>query len=169
MKEDLAAFGRDELLELIEIYCKNWLAMDGLWFQSVEKSYGMDAAMDHDVRVWEVFTKIEAKRIKTFLNLPERAGLEGLDRALKLRLYANINRDETVWEDGALIYRTLECRVQSARIRKSMPLHPCMQVGEVEYGEFAKAIDDRLRCQRISCYPEITDDRYCCVWKFTLE
>ena len=32
---------------------KNWLAMDGLWFQAVEQIYGMDAALALDREVWE--------------------------------------------------------------------------------------------------------------------
>ena len=32
----LDKLSREELLELIDIYAKNWLALDGVWFQSVE-------------------------------------------------------------------------------------------------------------------------------------
>jgi len=32
---------KDELTDAV----KNWIAMDGLWFQAVEKVYGMDAAI----------------------------------------------------------------------------------------------------------------------------
>lgn len=45
--------GREELVALLDIYAKNWLAMDGVWFQSVEQAEGMDAAMFHDARAWE--------------------------------------------------------------------------------------------------------------------
>ena len=71
INETLKNYNKEQLIELIEGYCKNWLAMDGVWFQSVERKYGMDEAMEHDCAIWEKFTVIEAKRIKTFLNLPE--------------------------------------------------------------------------------------------------
>ena len=116
----LENMSREQLEELIQMYCKNWLAMDGVWFQSVEKKFGMDEAMVHDVNIWSQFTVIEAKKIKAFLQLPDRAGLDGLEKALQLRLYANINRDEILREGNKLIYRTLDCRVQSARSRKGM-------------------------------------------------
>ena len=29
-----------DLLRLIDIYSKNWLAMDGVWFQSIESKFG---------------------------------------------------------------------------------------------------------------------------------
>ena len=85
--------------------CLNWLAMDGVWFQSVERELGMDEAMHHDTEAWKLFTVIEAKRIKEFLKLPEQAGLEGLARALSLRFYANITHKEIDICDDTLAYR----------------------------------------------------------------
>ncbi|MBQ1706119.1 MAG: hypothetical protein II028_09875 [Clostridia bacterium] len=167
--EALKALSREQLERLIEIYCKDWLAIDGVWFQSVERKLGMDEAMEHDVAVWKQFTVIEAKKIKEFLSLPQRAGLDGLEQALRLRLYANINRDEILREGNTLLYRTLDCRVQTARSRKNMPWHPCKAVGEVEYSGFARVIDDRISCRAVSCYPDKTDDSCACSWLFTLE
>lgn len=79
--EILKNLSHDELIELIRIYSKNWLAMDGAWFQAVERSRGMDEAMFMDAEAWKVFTVAEARRIKKFLKLPEQAGLE---KALKI-------------------------------------------------------------------------------------
>ena len=110
-QKNLNALTKDELIELIGIYSKNWLAMDGVWFQSVERKFGMDEAMFHDMQAWKRFTVIEARRIKAFLHLPEQAGLDGLAKALALRFYANINEDEMIMEKNTLTYRTLECRV----------------------------------------------------------
>lgn len=159
---------KEDLLRLIDIYSKNWLAMDGVWFQSIEQKFGMDEAIEHDMNAWRRFTEIEAMRIKKFLKLPDRSGIEGLKKALSLRLYANINDDEIILKDNVLVYRTLDCRVQNARKEKGMEFHPCKSVGIVEYTYFAKIIDDRFECEAISCYPEVTDITCNCSWKFTL-
>lgn len=82
---------REKLLELVSMYAKNWLAMDGVWFQSIESKYGIDEALEHDAVAWRRFTVIEARRIKEFLGLPERPGLEGLARALAFRFYGALN------------------------------------------------------------------------------
>ena len=167
-RERLKEYTKDQLIDLIEMYCKNWLAMDGVWFQSVESKFGMDEAMFHDEEIWKRFTVIEAQKIKKFLDLPEQAGLEGLKAALQLRLYSNINDDEIIIEGNTLTYRTIDCRVQSARTRKGMPLHPCKPVGLVEYAGFAKTIDSRFECECVSCFPDLTDESCACSWKFTL-
>jgi hypothetical protein len=165
----LNTMSKEDLIRLIEIYSKNWLAMDGVWFQTVERKFGMDEAIYHDQAAWRLFTKIEARRIKKFLNLPEQAGLEGLAKALSLRFYANINKDEITTCDNILTYRVIECRVQTARQRKNMEYHPCKSVGIIEYSEFAKLIDNRISCVCHSCYPDINDNTCCCSWRFTLE
>ena len=37
----LAELSKEQLLERIELYAKNWLAHDGVWFQSIEGKFGM--------------------------------------------------------------------------------------------------------------------------------
>lgn len=166
--DNLASYSKEELIRLIEIYSKNWLAMDVVWFQSVERKYGMDEAMYHDAEAWKRFTITEAARIKEFLGLEEQAGLAGLAKALSLRFYANINEDKTEIEGNTLLYTSVNCRVQRARERKGMPFHPCKSVGLIEYSGFAKVIDRRITCECVSCYPDITDVSCCCKWKFTI-
>ena len=37
MNDTLRNLGKDELVELLEIYAKNLIALDGTWFQSLER------------------------------------------------------------------------------------------------------------------------------------
>ncbi len=170
MNNKIEELNREELIELVRIYAKNMLALDGVWFQSIEKKSGMEEAMEHDRNAWRKYTEIEARRIKDFLKLPDNSGIAGLKQALAFRFYAALNGDEIITEgDNVLIYRTLSCRVQNARARKGMPFHPCKSVGILEYTYFAKVIDERFECEAISCYPDVTDDSCACSWKFILK
>jgi hypothetical protein len=154
--------------ELIDT-AKNWLAMDGLWFQAVEETYGMDAALAADRRVWERFSVIEAQRIMERLKLPENGGLDTLEPALKHRMYARLNDQEIQRPDrGTLIITMMTCRVQAARERRNMPAFPCKSVGLVEYAVFARTIDPRIVTRCISCPPETLPDIRYCSWEFTL-
>lgn len=169
----LETLSKEKLIELLEIYSKNWLADDGAWFQTIEKRHGMDEAMICDIEAWKIFTVAEARRIKKFLNLEKNAGLEGLAQALRLRFYANINQDEIIFEKEngkkILIYKNVDCFVQTARAKKNLPYHPCKPVGLEEYSGFARVIDERIVCECVSCFPEITDETCCCFWKFYLK
>ncbi len=167
---EMKDLSKEDLLLLLEDFGKRWLAHDGLWFQSIEKTRGMDEAIEKDIEAWDRFTKIEAKRIINFLNLPENGGIDALEEALKFRLYAVVNKQEAIREDeNTLIFRMNECRVQQARQRKNLPLFPCKPVGVVEYSEFAKTIDPRIKTEMITCPPDEYNGQYYCAWKFTLQ
>ena len=41
VSKEISNLNKEELLRLIETYAKNWLAMDGVWFQSIEDKFGV--------------------------------------------------------------------------------------------------------------------------------
>ncbi|MGE5258908.1 MAG: DUF6125 family protein [Hyphomicrobiales bacterium] len=161
---------RGELKKLLDGFCANWLANDGVWFQAVEFKDGMNDAKRCNDSVWGQFSPIEARAIKRFLQLPERPGLAGLKQALGFRIYAQINTQSIIEEGpGSLVYRMNECRVQSARKRKGLDDYPCKSAGLVEYTYFARSIDDRIQTECIGCPPDPHPEEWFCAWRFTLK
>ncbi len=139
------------------------------WFQAVEKHYGLEKAMELDVEQWKRFTVIEAKRIMKRFSIPNNGGIPALIKALKYRVYANINKQEIIEvTDKKCIFRMVDCRVQSARKRKELPDFPCKPVGLVEYINFAKTIDPRIITRCICCPPEKHPSHYFCSWEFSI-
>jgi hypothetical protein len=164
--EDLS---REDLLKLLDVYAKNWLAHDGSGFLALEERFGMETAIEMDIRSWERFSVAEAERIMRAFDIPQGGGLEALEKALGYRLYAGVNEQAATWTgDGALEFRMIECRVQSARRRKGLPDFPCKPVGVVEYGYFARAIDPRIKTECLACPPDPVGEAYCS-WRFTID
>ncbi|MDH4138363.1 MAG: DUF6125 family protein, partial [Anaerolineae bacterium] len=62
-EKTLKQLTKEELIGWLEDAAKNWLAHDGLWFQAVERQYGLETAIALDAEAWRSFTVIEAKRI----------------------------------------------------------------------------------------------------------
>lgn len=161
---------KESLLRLLNDLCINWLANDGVWFQAVEFSNGMNDAKRCNDSCWAQFSPFEAWSIKRFLDLPERPGLEGLKTALNFRLYARINTQTLIDESpDSLILQMNDCRVQSARKRKGLDDYPCKSAGMVEYPYFASAIDSRITTECIGCPPDKHPDQWYCAWRFTLK
>ncbi|HUW85796.1 MAG TPA: DUF6125 family protein [Methanoregula sp.] len=161
---------QEDVLQALTDAAKNWIAMDGLWFQAVEQAYGMDAALAIDRQVWEQFAVIEARRIKERLSLPENGGLDALEIAFNSRLVSLLNKLEILRPDEkTLIVTTKTCRVQATRTRKGMAQFPCRSVGMVEFPVFARTIDARIVTTCLSCPPETLPGTPYCSWKFTLE
>jgi len=161
---------KEGLLKLLVDTSKNWLAHDGLWFQAVEKKFGIDTAIELDARAWEQFTQIEAKRIMKRLDIKPGGGIQALIQALKFRLYAYVNIQEiTEVSKNHCVFRMVNCRVQEARKRKNLPDFPCKSVGIIEYSYFAKTIDKRIRTKCIACPPDPHPKDYYCCWEFSLK
>ncbi|MFX1356797.1 MAG: DUF6125 family protein [Promethearchaeota archaeon] len=140
------------------------------WFQAVEKEYGIDKAIELDVEQWKRFTVIEAKRIMKRFKIPENGGIPALIKALQFRVYANINVQEIVEiSENRCVFRMNNCRVQHARNQRNLPDFPCKSVGLVEYGDFAKTIDHRIKTICNCCPPDIHPKNYYCSWEFIIE
>lgn len=166
---DLRALDKEELIRIIEDDAKNWLAHDGLWFQAVESAHGMQAAVAADRAAWEKFTVIEARRIMERLGLAPGGGIPALLRCLDERMYARLNEQDAVEvTDARAVFVMRDCRVQSARRRKGLAPFACKPVGLVEYAEFARAVDPRIKTRCITCPPDPITADTACAWEFTL-
>lgn len=167
---DLKDLDRETLESMLIDFAKNWLAHDGLWFQTVEKHADMQTAIDLDTQAWERFTVIEAKRIMALHGIAPDSGLDGLKKALQYRLYAVLNTQEIRNEtENSFEFYMVECRVQSARHRKGMTLFPCKSVGIVEYTGFARTIDSRIKTEVICAPPDPQAGQgHFCGWRFSI-
>ncbi len=165
----LQNLSKEELIAIIVDDAKNWLAHDGLWFQAVEKMYGIDKAIEADAAAWDKFTVIEAQRIMARLGLEPGGGIPALVECLKHRLYARLNLQEAIEVTSTrAVFRMVDCRVQSARKRKGLPDFPCKSVGLVEYAGFARTIDPKIETRCISCPPDPHPEEYWCAWEFVV-
>jgi hypothetical protein len=157
------------LQNLKDRVAKNWLANDGIWFQAVESTEGMNDAKRCNDSCWARFSPFEASSIKQMLGLPDNPGLEGLKRALGFRVYAGINTQSIVDETPeSFVFQMNQCRVQAARKRQGLADYPCKSGGLVEYSYFARYIDKRIATECIGCPPDVHPDGWYCAWKFTL-
>jgi hypothetical protein len=166
----LARMDKKALSTALDDVAKNWLVNDGVWFQAVEFREGMVDAKRCNDSCWAHFSPFEAWSIKRFLNLGVSPGLEGLARALNFRVYARLNTQSVQWEEnGALVFKMNECRVQSARKRKGLDDYPCKSGGLVEYTYFARSVDARIQTECIGCPPDPHPQEWFCAWRFTLQ
>ncbi|OEU46262.1 MAG: cytosolic protein [Desulfobulbaceae bacterium S3730MH12] len=160
----------EKLKELKSRVAKNWLVNDGVWFQAIEFSEGMNDAKRCNDSCWAQFSPFEASSIKKLLGLGTNPGLDGLKRALGFRVYEAINEQSVVEEtESSFIFQMNQCRVQNARKRKGLDDYPCKSGGLVEYSYFARAIDSRIKTECLGCPPDEHPPEWFCAWKFSLE
>jgi len=157
---------KERLIQLIDAMSINWLATDGVWFQAVENNHDIYTSKRCNDTCWTRYSPLEATMIKSFLQLPEQSGLDGLEQALGLRLYERINKQFIQKSDEELTFHMVNCRVQDARKRKGLPDYPCKSGGLIEYQTFAKVIDPRIKTECIGCPPDDHPEAWACAWRF---
>ena len=59
-------------------------AVDGLWCMKVEERYGFETALEIDNAVWQVFPKIQARKLKELTKM--RNGIEALRECFTTKL-----------------------------------------------------------------------------------
>ncbi len=62
--------------QIAEYLHRCFTAADGLWFIKLEEKYGFDTALEIDNEVWKVMPKIQARMLKSMVNLGN--GIEAL-------------------------------------------------------------------------------------------
>lgn len=66
---------------------RSYFVVDGLWFVKTEEKRGFDEAMEIDEVVWEIMSKVQARKAKEVLGI-EVGSLDDLARAFQLKLTA---------------------------------------------------------------------------------
>ncbi len=161
---------KEKIEQLREAVSVNWLANDGVWFQAIEFTRGMNDAKRANDSTWAQFSPFEARTIKKILGMGEHPGIEGLKKALQYRLYNYVNKQEIIDETpNSFLFKMVECRVQLARKRKGLPDYPCKSGGLVEYTTFAETIDSRIKTMVVSCPPDPHPEDFFCAWRFYIE
>ena len=93
-----------------------------------------------------------------------------MKKALGMRMYAQINVQSIIDESSSsIVFQMNDCRVQTARKSKGMDDYPCKSVGLVEYTNFARGIDCRIKTECIGCPPDDHPEEWFCAWRFSIE
>jgi hypothetical protein len=157
---------KERLISLINVMSANWLTNDGVWFRAVEDDHDMYTGKRCNDTCWTRYSPVEAAILRSFLRLPEQSGLDGLEQALKYRLYANINEQVIERSGDDLILRMVKCLVQKTRGSQGLPDYPCKSAGIAEFETFARTIDSRITTECISCPPDEHPKEWVCSWRF---
>ncbi|MFC1968490.1 DUF6125 family protein [Chloroflexota bacterium] len=166
---ELESLPRETLLKVIKIFSRNWVTVDGLWFQHVEEEFGLDAALRLDLKMWERQSTIEAKRIKNTLGLTGEGPLTVMT-AINFMTGAVCFPPYEYEERSAemVIFGTPGCLPQEARKRNGRGEFPCKAVGMTHFSNYAKVIDPRVKVRCIFCPPDPHPEDMWCKWELSI-
>jgi len=167
-REMLAKMPKETLLDLFSMQIRNVWRVDGLYFLGIEEKFGTDAATEIDTNCWKVLGKLEARELKTLLKT-EKNGIPSLLHALRntsWSLYQEEKQVETSPRKGS--YRVTRCKIQEARLSKSLGVFPCRNVRFSYLKSFVEEFnpDIEVKCQVAP--PAERPKGVWCEWEFSL-
>jgi len=160
---------KEKIPDFIFLQLRNLWAVDGLYFLGIEQVSGTEAATRIDQNVWEVMGKIEAKKLKEFLNITGE-DISSMMTALQYSSWALDLEDKevTIKKDHAVI-RNVRCRVQNMRISKGLSKFGCKPVRLGFLKAFAKEFNPDIVVKCTVCPPDKHPENLWCQWEFTLK
>lgn len=167
--DELEKLPKETLIELIKMYSRNWHTCDGLWFSGVEERFGIDNALEIDINMWDVSSRLEAKRIKEILAIPDNAGLDEVLRAINFMSWAAKCAYRVERKADTAFLTVTSCPPQEARLKSGKGVFACRPTFESGFGNVASIIDPMVKVSCIYCPPGRHPQDSWCQWEFRYE
>ena len=167
--DEYQKLSKEQLIDLVKMYGRFALTLDGLWFLGVERMQGMNKAIELDEEVWRQFGRNEARILKKFLSIDSVSTLEEICKVYLLTpVFGNLGGQAEV-QDGRCYLSVTDCHPQKARVKKGMGEFPCKTVGIAYFDGFLKELSSDIRYKCIVCPPDEHSERLWCQWEVWIE
>jgi len=158
-----------KLLDLFFYHIRNLWRVDGLYFLGVEERFGTEAATAIDTNCWALMGKLEARELKTLLDVKE-GDVPSLMYALRNTSWSLDQRDKEIEVTKARgVYRVTRCRTQETRIRKGLPIFPCRYVRFTYLKSFTEEFNPDIEVNCRVCPPGERPMNVWCEWGFNVK
>lgn len=159
-----------KLVQTIRMISANAVTLDGLWFRSLEKEFGIEVALKLDHYMWERLAAIEARRVKENLEL-DFSGTLGIARAFlfeTMSLALPLPEVRVFDPSRAMLYYP-HCGIQETRGNLGLGVFPCKDVGIAIYKNFVRVLNPDATVNCVCCPPDEHPGEYYCAWEFNLD
>ena len=159
---------REKIADFIFLHLRDMWAVDGLYYLGIEENWGTEAATEIDRKVWEIMGKIEARKLKDFLQLKNN-DIPSMIKALQHSGWAlDLDDKEIIIEKERAVVRNIKCRVQNTRLKKGLNEFGCKPVRWGFLKSFAKEFNPDIEVECIVCPPDKHPQNLWCQWEFVL-
>ena len=164
------SFSKDTLIELLNLYGKLFMAVDGFWYLAVKEIISDEQALACDIWVWEKAIKYELERTTRLMNI-EGNDVATLMKALQLSPWFRcLNYEIDMKDSNNGILTVTHC--------------PTLEYLEKEGGEriesicgyvepkclkgYAEFFNPNMRVKLLKIPPRRSKQEICCQWEFSL-
>ncbi|MFH1932173.1 MAG: DUF6125 family protein [Pseudomonadota bacterium] len=167
--EEYRKLSKEQLIDLLQLFGRGALTIDGFWFLGVEKLHGTEEATDLDEQAWGHYGKVEAKLLKKYLSMEQVTRLEDICRIYLLTpIFGNLGATAEVRGNKCYLSVT-DCHPQKARVREKLGEFPCKGVGIAYFKSFLSELNPSLKFGCVVCPPDEHPEDLWCEWEVWFE
>jgi len=165
----LSDFSPGTLAQLLKLYAKLYIAMDGIWYRTLKERLGDKEALACDVQAWEDICRYEMARIKRQLKIRGN-DIVALMKAFQLCPWCLMMEfDIKIKSKNSAVFTvtycpTLDALEQEGGGRES---EICKIVEPRIMKAYASSFDPDIEVKCLKSPPRKSKDDICCQWEFT--
>ena len=171
LKQELLDLPKETLVDMVDMWVKNYWTNQNYWMVLVERDYGEENAGRLDSEVWQQTAKAQASRLKRILQLG--SDIQALATTLKFTAPQWVNSGFE-WElvgitSKRLVMRVTKCPMGTYRSDLNLPLFPCKSGSLPLYTALAKVINEKFLVTCLHAHPDNPRPGIMCEWEFKFE
>ncbi len=167
----LGDFSPDTLVELLALYGKLYMALDGFWYLAIKERVSNEEALACDIRVWERASRYE------MTNITKRLNIQGNDVIALMKGFQvspwfwNLRHKVEIENRNNAILTITHCPTLDALENEGegREREICQLVEPRIWNGSASAINPDMEVKCLKSPPRKNRDEICCQWEFKLE
>jgi len=164
-------FSPQFLTELLQMYGKFYMAIDGFWYLGVKEHIDNETALKVDLWVWDKAPRYELKRLAKMAGI-EGDGIDAVFKFLQIVPWMQITEFRAELESPKRgILTVTKCSTLEALEREGTGREGeiCSQVDTIALTAYAHFFNPKIRVEPLFLPPREDREGICCRWEFTLE
>ncbi len=167
----LEQYSKETLIDLVKLYSKLYIALDGFWYLSMKNEFNNDTAFRHDIWVWEKMHKREFKGLLDTLKI-EKKDIKSFFKVFMLTPWMpQLDYKIDIKGPNVAIMTVTYCPTLKALEKEGEGREgDICRIMDAEYFRRCAAIfSPDLKVLPIVLPPREDRDGICCKWEFVLE
>jgi hypothetical protein len=163
-------FSPDTLAELLTLYCKLYMALDGFWYLTLQERINNEEALACDISTWERVSKYEMAKITKQLNI-QGNDVTALMKAIQITPWLRQTQFEIeVKNHNKAMLTVTHCPTLDALERegKGRENEICNVVDRKLFKDYASFFNASIEVKCLKLPPRKSKDEICCQWEFNL-
>jgi len=167
---DLEDFSSETLRELLRLYSKLYMGLDGFWYLTVMEKFGNDAALDCDIKVWDKAGRYEMKNVTRQLNIQGNDAVAFM-KALQLSpWYWTVKSQVEIVDPNTAILTVTDCPTLNALEKEGggRENEICKIAEPIILKAYASFFNPDVEVTCLQSPPRESQDDIACKWQFKM-